>query len=541
MTGSALAAGSPAGATTPTASPVTGRAGDWRLKALAWGLMGTASLLNMLNFNAYPLFRAEVWLVLGVIGLVAVVLGLFEKLAPRLGFVLTGALVWVGTDLNTDSAILPSLMGVTALVAAWFFNENVVKLAVAAFGTVAAVQAGTALMGPAPAHAMPVPVAARPAAKQATLPPLIHVVIDSALGLEGMASDSSFAGLHADSAAFYTKHGFRLYHDAYTRHANTANSIPHILSFGNAPLAKTSQLTTRHLPPKLDYFQTLSDRGYKVSILGANYLDLCTGQAVAECRQVPHSQLSAITHFPMSTRDRSVTLGIALANMASLTTGAYEIGALVAPRFGGPAPVPMRNLQKVASIASILTLQQLQQTLANPQPGHAYFLHLLVPHEPYVFDGSCALKPRGSWTTERSPVARTQRERDYREQTGCMNALIGETLTKLEGTPAGRDAIVIVHGDHGSRIVDERPLVDNPKASIHDIAMTYSTLFAIRAPGIEPGIATGRASLDELLEAAAASDFEAAPPAGVAPAEIILGTWDWVPKKRVALPDFDEN
>jgi hypothetical protein len=101
--------------------------------------------------------------------------------------------------------------------------------------------------------------------------------------------------------------------------------------------------------------------------------------------------------------------------------------------------------------------------------------------------------------------------------------------------------VIIIHGDHGSRIVGTRPAVENTTQTVRDYAMTYSTLFAIRAPGIEPGTIEGRAALDELLEDFARSDFHTAPPSGSRPAEIILATMDWRPKKRVSLPNYDDK
>jgi len=510
---------------------------DWIAKAAAWALMFAASLLNLLNFNEYPLVRREVAVVIAALALISAGLSLVERLAPRRAFVFTGVLVGLGADLNTGAATLPVILGCAAGAAAWFYNKNVVKLASTAFGTVMLFQLGIAGAGvwsaSPPAHAAPAP-----SSGDASLPPIVHLLMDSYLGTEGMGADPAFAQLREQTIAFYLEHGFRLYDGAYSRHANTANSVPYILSFGNAAPATVSQRSERFSPGRLDYFDRLAARGYGISILGADFINLCDGQPVDDCRQFQHSKLSAITQFSMSTRDRATTIGVTLASMSGLTSQIYNYSALANYLLGGDRPMMMRNSKKLASPRAVVAMHDLGQVLKQPEYGRAYFAHLLIPHEPYVFDESCAMKPRAQWNTEMQSAKIEARYANYRAQTVCMHRLLGEMLDVLQETEAGRQAIVIIHGDHGSRIAVRRPDTLNPSPDLRDFAMTYSTLFAIRAPGLEPELVDGRASLDELLEDFAESDFRTAPATGRQPAQVILATGDWVPKTRTNLPEY---
>ena len=75
-----------------------------------------------------------------------------------------------------------------------------------------------------------------------------------------------------------------------------------------------------------------------------------------------------------------------------------------------------------------------------------------------------------------------------------------------------RDALIIVHGDHGSRINLIDPSIDVVDRMVDsDFLDAFSTLFAIRAPGIEPGYDLSTRSIQELVANWVAADFNALP------------------------------
>src|SRR5690606_34904503 len=72
--------------------------------------------------------------------------------------------------------------------------------------------------------------------------PIIHLVLDSHIGRAGMhASSDEMKRLAADQEEFYQSKGFHLYPNAYSRHVKTINSLPHLFSYGEAPLPTTSR------------------------------------------------------------------------------------------------------------------------------------------------------------------------------------------------------------------------------------------------------------------------------------------------------------
>jgi hypothetical protein len=63
-----------------------------------------------------------------------------------------------------------------------------------------------------------------------------------------------------------------------------------------------------------------------------------------------------------------------------------------------------------------------------------------------------------------------------------------------------QDATIIIHGDHGSRITLRDPIIANRnQATIIDYVDSFSTLFAIRSPELEPGYSSQLQPLPNLI------------------------------------------
>jgi hypothetical protein len=104
---------------------------------------------------------------------------------------------------------------------------------------------------------------------------------------------------------------------------------------------------------------------------------------------------------------------------------------------------------------------------------------------------------------------------------------------------AGDGAIVIVQGDHGSRIADVDPRADNlGRFSDDDMIAGFSTLHAVRAPGVAVGYDRRALPTALLLRELVESNFRNANPAtpdGFS-ATVMLDRYDWRPVQRHPLP-----
>ncbi len=83
----------------------------------------------------------------------------------------------------------------------------------------------------------------------------------------------------------------------------------------------------------------------------------------------------------------------------------------------------------------------------------------------------------------------------------CTQSKLHEILVSLSENPVTRDAIVIIHADHGpAQYSLNLPAVRYDPASKEIGQVTYSVFFAARAPGLEAGLDTNRLQLTRLLE-----------------------------------------
>jgi hypothetical protein len=137
--------------------------------------------------------------------------------------------------------------------------------------------------------------------------------------------------------------------------------------------------------------------------------------------------------------------------------------------------------------------------------GTAFFGHLLLPHAPYYLREDCGVsddlfKPSAPW--EPFAMPRAERRRVYYEryfpQVRCLTQQVAAILDTLEKRGGG-DAVVIIQGDHGARIGKPLPPMEQPLAR-EDFEDFYSTLFAVRGPGIMPGIDTSVVAIRDLLD-----------------------------------------
>jgi hypothetical protein len=93
----------------------------------------------------------------------------------------------------------------------------------------------------------------------------------------------------------------------------------------------------------------------------------------------------------------------------------------------------------------VIHMQQLK-AIAKPQgePGPVFtFAHVLAPHSPYVFDRHGI---KGADTS----LTKFERPLEYAEQVRYLNQQILKIVDEIDRV-SGKDAIILVHGDHGAR------------------------------------------------------------------------------------------
>jgi arylsulfatase A-like enzyme len=182
---------------------------------------------------------------------------------------------------------------------------------------------------------------------------------------------------------------------------------------------------------------------------------------------------------------------------------------------------------------SILTDRLLADIGGDPR-GEFVFAHVLPPHYPYMYDANCVPNPKArdrlGAASPNAPPPQTNTEESrrrryelYEEQVRCVLREFERLLDTLEVLPGFEDAVIIVHGDHGSKITIIRPTYEHlDRLTSRDLRDSYSTLFAVRAPGVPAGVDSTRASIQELLSRLAESDCEWPGPMTASPPFVFL-------------------
>lgn len=94
----------------------------------------------------------------------------------------------------------------------------------------------------------------------------------------------------------------------------------------------------------------------------------------------------------------------------------------------------------LASLAALGTAEE--DELQRPASGQYVFVHVLIPHGPYVLRSDCSVRPD---ITSRHPTAGSPID-----QARCATARIVAWIALLERLGRLDDALVVIHADHGA-------------------------------------------------------------------------------------------
>lgn len=448
--------------------------------------MFAGSVWRELYVNQYPLgSEVFLWIAVSAVigGAAAICTWRIGGLIGTIGF---GVLLFLFTDFQLDLKPTFSTVFLPAgcLVFAFLFATHraaLVTVSLAAFFLSSLIRpAGSALAST---------TTRVDSVESSGLPPIVHIVLDEQWGIGGLRAvgDTSTANFLTN---FYLTRGFEVHEAAYSRYMWTNASIPHMLSLGQAPsLFDDPRRDGIDFTVRLrqnPYFEELRRLGYGIRVYQNTYLDLCSdsAQTVAACHTVS---------------------GNSIANIGNLE-GSLRMRALLGARFfiGTRSDVIQRLIRqpnkwnRAVTGGAILSLNRLtNDIISNQGEGHAYFVHALLPHRPVQVDAECRIvdDPREIFSYELPALPKDSAWRavlrSYARQVRCTHKVLAEVLDAIDRT-AGRDhSIVIVHGDHGSRISTRGPPGKSRESDRLDLLNSnFSTLLAVRRPGVPAAMHT---------------------------------------------------
>jgi hypothetical protein len=477
---------------------------------LAPPLILLTPFISFINHNDYSYSFPELWLC--VAGLIA--LGLLCGVVMAVGgtwlrVVGTAGLLMLFVDLQFEEfATLPRLwfwgFGILTLLLCAVVREHLSRITAPVFATMLVIS----LLLPGSSNGRSARVQARhgdaPAMLEPAPPVIVHLIFDEFIGIEGIPPEAPEGHTVRHSLrSFLLENGFRVFGRAYSRFHRTDNAIPNSLNYSSVPeeayfIEGNQKFSRKYFiegDPKVlannQYFEDMHEKGYLIHVYQPDYIDFCEKSElqIASCVTFP-SGIKPLQILPLSTIAK---VELILRNFGELSgvghTGArYYLRVMrKAVSYGYLSPQWIPGSRHLWSAGGLQILDIVARDVAKAAPGDLYFAHLPTPHSPYVYDRSCNLRPPHAWVDRPDPVPRLERYRLYLEQVGCLQNRLRYVFDLWHRAKLFNQAKIIIQGDHGSRLYLKEPTVANrDQLRDSDYVDSFSTLLAVKAPGLEP-------------------------------------------------------
>ena len=459
--------------------------------------------LVFLEHHSYGIFHIEIFMsILGFL-LVSLLCSAGMRYGGFIGknfFAFVLVTLFFSIQFGSSGEIVFTCMLLGVAVALLIFKDNFPLIAASIFATFFIVTLSQAFL---PQEVQSLEIAKQDlAVGSGPVPRIIHLILDEHIGLEGIPTDIP-EGMEVKSqlVEFYEKYGFMTFGGAYSHYSLTINSIPNLLNFSSA--AKTRMyIGEGDNPARLlenQYFEGLARVGYRLNVWWGHHIDYCSHSQVLidNCLQIPSHGLKITQSLDLNMFERVQLVFSNYINLSNIYGGArnyYETFRNEILPYGVSLPSATWDRHKVTTLPYLFSLEALWQSILELPEGNVAFAHLLLPHSPYVTNADCTIRTSlQEWkynvlssTRGGVPNTKDSRETHYREyfkQIQCVYLKLDELFKRMEHAGLFENSVIIIHGDHGSRIMKTEPTIENEQTlSKQDIVDGYSTLFAVKFP-----------------------------------------------------------
>lgn len=315
------------------------------------------------------------------------------------------------------------------------------------------------------------------ASPASTLPPYVHIVLDENIGTEGIdATAAEGINFVTDWKSHYIENGFKVYGRAFSHHLDTSLSFSTFLNFDPE---ETSRKFVRagdkkFIITKNRLFEHLAHQGYQINVIQSPYLDLCSkseSYIVTSCNTYAQKLVQPLTSDAVDRNQLTSYIGGSLRRM--------YVGELFQLLHISPASLP--EFEPLSGVENTMAaFNYIVEDLKQIQHGNAYFVHLILPHRPYLYDGNCEMKNN-----------KKSRYEAYLDQLRCSQKLMAQLLEIFAANPVMKNSTIIIQGDHGSRIHINKKIhsIKSKFSELDksDMVQYFSTLMAIRSPQLKAG------------------------------------------------------
>ena len=335
----------------------------------------------------------------------------------------------------------------------------------------------------------------------ASLPPVIHIILDQFIGLDGLPPETPAQLFRTTMLEFFEENGFQVYTQAYSNYVNTEDSLNQAFNFqdsvGDAPRLSFLLLKNYSFENNA-YFDAIREKGYAIQVYQSDGIKFCnsTRPPPEKCWTYNIPDLVSVYYGYENPIDRlKIILRIMISQSWLLNQVAEERGL---PRPGG------------FSYFKPAVFEELSKDITASYQGRMFFAHMLFPHSPFVYLSDCSLNyqvdeqwrfSNYSGTQPNTPETRGNRYILYLEQARCALNLLDEFFNVLRGHGIYDQSVIVLHGDHGSTIYELHPVIGNQELlTTNDLLDAFSTLYAVKMPGGQFEVHNEPISLAHLIQ-----------------------------------------
>ncbi len=488
-------------------------------------LVFLSMFVGFLAHQGYSYFAPESLAIFAALAGIGVLCGTLMTFLGTVGRVLIVAVLvtilvdyaidWQGYGIRGRYSL--PLIFVTALTVAWLVRRHLLLIGT----TVSAVVFASAILFPVEARqgsgVREVVTGASPGNDG---PVVLHLILDAHIGIEGIPTDiPGGADIKHFLKAFYADHGFRLFGNAFSRYSESSNAIPNLLNLSTPARDRVYSRTRQGtlIVTENRYFEALRGMGYQIRVYQSDTMDFCNANNVRvdACLTYTYTSLRWIGDVPMPVAERIWLLATAFAKNSTIYANLPRIyneqGRRLAQRAGLNLPLWTVDVAIYAPLSVLPALERLRDDIVTGPRGTLYFAHILLPHMPFPFDSDCRVRPWASewlvmpaqdlpWPYTHSMASRQSNYVLYFAQLACTYNRLDAFLRDLGTADHLSDAIIFIHGDHGSHLPLIRPTIrTRERVSRQDYIDVFSTLVAVRGPGLEPGYDLRLRAVDNLF------------------------------------------
>ena len=486
-----------AGSAEATATDVETTSWLWRQRMLIAGCLFVVAGNAVAYADAgYPLLSTLFVAVLAVSFLIPLLVALPFTRWPSAGVIVftLGACHFLDVaflDDNLVSSIVLALLPLAIIAVVWRGHGDILLRSVSTMIGFAALSIlGQQLVAPASLTPRAFSFAGEGGNNSA---PYLHIILDEMGALSSMPDKPEFAALQQRMRADYAKRGFLVFDDTEVVAGATELSLGHVFSRDGEASHREGQ--GGQFAFELDENRLLGDlrtKGYRVNVLQNSFLRLCETEDET-CRTYARSGdgkalEAAVEGIADGIAYTLLDLHLILMSSETVRGSAYYARlARVVEVLGLSVPRSRFYVSRPPQVVGLM--RETAAALPALDSGEAFVGHFLLPHFPYVLDSDCTLEDPDeragpNWLTKpgEAPFVLERAEASYWKQAACTHDTLMTMIDAVIDGPAGKDAVIVVHGDHGSRLLRkvEDPEGTDAGASAQERRLALNAHFAVR-------------------------------------------------------------